>query len=107
MCIVLTDYVYFRIFTSTGTIRRGDEIYQYVDEGGAHGGSSQRVYYRYKQRLDGFVSLDAGSTTGTATTLPLKFEGSSLTLNLKAEGSAIVAITDKDGKRLIVIDDFL
>ncbi len=84
--------------TLYGLIRRGDEIWQYVDEGGGHGGSTQRVYYRYKQRLDGFVSLDAGSTTGTATTLPLKFKGSKLTLNVKATGSVKVAITDKNGK---------
>ncbi|MHC4240699.1 MAG: hypothetical protein ACYSUC_13295, partial [Planctomycetota bacterium] len=85
--------------TLYGLIRRGDEIWQYVDEGGAHGGSAQRVYYRYKQRLDGFVSLDAGEATGTATTLPLKFEGSKLVLNIKAAG-AKVAITDKDGKEM-------
>ncbi|MHC4659099.1 MAG: LamG domain-containing protein, partial [Planctomycetota bacterium] len=81
-----------------GLIRRGDEIWQYVDEGGAHGGDEERSYYRYKQRLDGFVSLDAGSTTATATTLPLKFQGSKLVLNIKATGSAKVAITDKNGK---------
>jgi len=81
-----------------GLIRRGDEIWQYVDEGGAHGGDEERSYYRYRQRLDGFVSLDAGAKTGTATTLPLIFKGSALTLNIKAAGSAKVAITDKDSK---------
>ncbi|MHC4666416.1 MAG: LamG domain-containing protein, partial [Planctomycetota bacterium] len=86
--------------TLYGLIRRGDEIWQYVDEGGAHGGDAQRVYCRYKQRLDGFVSLDAGTATGTATTLPLLFEGSKLVLNIKAMGSAKVAITDKDGKEI-------
>jgi hypothetical protein len=86
--------------TLYGLIRRGDEIWQYVDEGGAHGGDAQRVYYRYKQRLDGFVSLDADQATGTATTLPLLFEGSKLVLNIKAAGSAKVAITDKDGKEI-------
>jgi len=84
-----------------GLIRRGDEIWQYVDEGGAHGGDAERAYYRHRQRLDGFVSLDAGSKTGTATTLPLKFKGSQLILNIKATGSAKVAITDKDGKEMV------
>jgi len=84
--------------TLYGLIRRGDEIWQYVDEGGAHGGDGQRVYYRYCQRLDGFVSLDAGVLPGTATTLPLVFEGDQLVLNLNAQGSARVGITDENGE---------
>jgi hypothetical protein len=86
--------------TLYGLIRRGNEIWQYVDEGGAHGGDAQRVYYRYRQRLDGFVSLDAGTTTGTATTLPLRFQGSRLALNIKATGSAKVAITDENERTI-------
>jgi len=46
------------------------------------------------------VSLDAGAATGTATTLPLKFEGNQLILNIKATGSAKVAIIDKSGKAI-------
>jgi hypothetical protein len=84
--------------TLYGLIRRGDQIWQYVDEGGAHGGDAQRVYYRYSQRLDGFVSLDAGGKPGIATTLPLVFEGDQLVLNLKAQGSARVGFTDENGK---------
>jgi hypothetical protein len=80
-----------------GLIRRGDEIWQYVDEGGAHGGSAPRYYYRYRQRLDGFVSLDAGGSTGTATTLPLVFSGSELALNVAATGPAKVGILDEFG----------
>jgi len=86
--------------TLYGLIRRGDKIWQYVDEGGAHGGSTQRVYYRYTQRLDGFVSLDAGTAAGTATTLPLVFDGDKLVLNVKAAGTVKVAITDDKGKAL-------
>jgi acyl-CoA thioesterase-1 len=84
--------------TMYGLLRRGNEIWQYVNEGGAHGGSAPRYWSRYKQRLDGFVSLDAGSETGTATTLPLRFQGTHFTLNIKAAGSAKVAITDENGK---------
>ena len=84
--------------TMYGLIRRGDEIWQYVDEGGAHGGSAPRYWSRYKQRLDGFVSFDAGARLGTATTFPLIFRGSHLVLNIEAGGSARVAITDEDGK---------
>ncbi|MHC4645796.1 MAG: Calx-beta domain-containing protein [Planctomycetota bacterium] len=84
-----------------GLIRDGDEIWQYVDEGGAHGGAAPRTYYRYRQRLDGFVSLDTGGTTGTATTLPLVFTGDSLELNINASGgSAKVAICDQAGTEL-------
>jgi hypothetical protein len=83
-----------------GLIRRGDQIWQYVNEGGAHGGNPPRYWYRYKQRLDGFVSLDAGAATGTATTLPLVFEGDKLVLNIKATGWAKVAITNENGKAI-------
>jgi len=83
-----------------GLIRHGDEIWQYVDEGGAHGGDADRIYYRYTQRLDGFVSLDAGAARGEATTLPLLFEGGKLILNIKAIGGAKVAITDQNGKEI-------
>ncbi|HUW18121.1 MAG TPA: LamG domain-containing protein [Sedimentisphaerales bacterium] len=86
--------------TMYGLIRRGDQIWQYVDEGGAHGGDAPRQYYRYSQRLDGFVSLDAGETAGTAATLPLMFEGNQLVLNIKATGWAKVAVTDEAGTEL-------
>jgi len=90
-----------------GLIRRGNQIWQYVDEGGAHGGDAPRQYYRYTQRLDGFVSLDAGSKIGTATTLPLKFKGNRLVLNIKADGWAKVALTGQTGTELpgFALDD--
>jgi hypothetical protein len=86
--------------TMYGLIRRGDQIWQYVNEGGAHGGSATRYWSRYKQRLDGFVSLDAGDTAGQATTLPLVFKGDKLALNIRATGLAKVAITDTNGKAI-------
>ena len=51
-----------------------------------------------KQRLDGFVSLDAGAITGTVVTKPLVFEGDKLVLNISAEGSARVGILDEDSR---------
>ncbi len=51
-----------------------------------------------KQRLDGFVSLDAGTTTGTIVTKPLIFEGDKLVLNISAEGTARVGFFDEDGR---------
>jgi len=79
-----------------GLLRRGDEIWQYVDEGGAHGGSDPRTYYRYRQRLDGFTSLDAADA-GKATTRPLVFTGSRLVLNVASRGSVRVGIVNEDG----------
>lgn len=84
----------------SGLIRRGDEIWQYTDHGGPHGGSARRTYYRWTQRLDGFVSLDAGANLGWARTHPLLFQARKLTLNVAARGSMRVAILDEKGDEL-------
>jgi hypothetical protein len=83
-----------------GLIRRGDEIWQYADYGGAHGGSKRRTYARLTQRLDGFASLDAGAEAGWATTRPLIFKGRRLMLNVVARESMRVAILDEKGNEL-------
>jgi hypothetical protein len=94
-----------------GMIQRGDEIWQYgtvrfTEHGGAlYGGVEHEGGYfdsllRLVQRLDGFVSLDAGATKGSATTRPLIFGGNGLTLNVAAKGSARVALLDEAGKAL-------
>jgi len=81
-----------------GLIRRGNEIWQYVDEGGAHGGSAPRHYYRYRQRLDGFVSIDATNEIGYMTTRPLIFEGNRLELNVTADSGFVrVELLDEKG----------
>ncbi|MHC4647157.1 MAG: LamG domain-containing protein [Planctomycetota bacterium] len=81
-----------------GLIRRGDEFWQYFDYGGAHGGGKKRTYARFTQRLDGFVSLDAGNEAGSVITRPLVFDGKKLVLNIDAKGSAKVAILGENGK---------
>ena len=85
-----------------GLIRRGDDIWQYIDEGGAHGDTKgrdkPRVYARVVQRLDGFVSLDAGKTSGMFVTRPIVFDGSKLVLNVAAAGKVLVEIQDGKGK---------
>jgi hypothetical protein len=83
-----------------GLIRRGDEIWQYFDYGGAHGGDKKRTYARLIQRLDGFVSADATGKTGMVVTRPLVFEGKQLVLNVVAKGSVKVAVLDTDGKEI-------
>jgi hypothetical protein len=80
-----------------GLIRRGDEIWQYVDEGGAHGGGAARTYYRYRQRLDGFVSLNG---TGSATTHPIVFTGDRLELNIASTGVSKVAFVGQPGQEI-------
>jgi hypothetical protein len=86
-----------------GLVRRGDRIWQYAQYvTGAHG-SGSKFNVRLTQRLDGFVSLDAGVEVGKVTTVPFIFEGNKLVLNIKAKGFAKVAITDRDGK---MIDGF-
>ena len=77
----------------SGLIRRGDKIWQYTNHGGPHGGSAPRTYYRWTQRLDGFVSLDG---TGTVITKPLVFNGEGVKLTLNSAGSTKVAILDED-----------
>jgi hypothetical protein len=52
-----------------------------------------------KLRVDGFVSIDAGTEMGTLTTKPLVFLGDTLVVNANAEGgSLVVEALDADGK---------
>ena len=82
-----------------GLIRRDDEIWHYVDYGGAHGGGdAKRVYARFTQRLDGFTSLDTETRTGTATSRPITFKGERLVLNITATGETRVEISNEKGK---------
>ncbi len=78
-----------------GLILRGNEIWQYTDHGGPHGGSPPRTYYRWKQRLDGFTSLDG---SGFAVTRPVIFYDSNVRLILNSTGFIKIAILDEDGK---------
>ena len=92
-----------------GMVRRGDEIWQYgtvrfTEHGGAlYGGVEHEGGYfdrlvRLTQRLDGFVSLDAGDEVGTVVTRPLVFEGQKLVLNVAAQGSLAVGLLDEAGR---------
>jgi hypothetical protein len=94
------------MINAVGTIVRGDEVWQYgtvrfTEHGGAlYGGvEHEGGYYdrliRLVQRLDGFVSLDAGDEVGTVVTRPLVFEGRRLVLNVAAEGSLGVGLLDE------------
>lgn len=80
-----------------GMIRRGDEIYQYYcAETRTHGAyydtpDNESGLYRLVQRLDGFMSADAGHEGGWFTTPPLTFSGTRLEFNLN--GSALGYLT--------------
>ena len=99
-----------------GMIRRGRELHQYfVGWPHTHGRpvvwdkdlADRAVWlkkdlggiYCATQRVDGFVSMDAGFPGGRITTRPLRFKGDRLLLNLQAQGSGgiRVALLDADG----------
>ena len=81
---------------ANGMIRRGDKIWQYANCAmvGRKGAT-----VRFTQRLDGFLSFDAGEETGIIITRPFVFEGDKLTLNVNAKGSQVkVAVVALHGK---------
>ncbi len=77
-----------------GLVLRGDEIWQYINR-------NKKNVARISQRLDGFVSANAGEKTGTVITRPFIFDGRKLTLNVNAgKGSVKVAILDLPGREM-------
>jgi len=92
------------LWPTQGMIRRGDEIYEYYcGQARTHGDpptyEGQGGIYRLVQRLDGFVSADAGPQGGWFTTPPLAFSGTRLEFNLNASalGYLAVKIQDEEG----------
>jgi hypothetical protein len=77
-----------------GLVRRGDEIWQYINRGNKNVG-------RCSQRLDGFVYLDADEKDGVLITRPFVFEGNKLTLNVDADkGFVKVGILNLPGRQM-------
>ena len=92
------------LWPTHGMLRRGDEIYEYYcGQARTHGDpptyEGQGGIYRLVQRLDGFVSADAGPQGGWFTTPPLGFSGTRLEFNLNASalGYLTVEIQDEGG----------
>lgn len=94
-----------------GMLRRGDEIWQYylgcrrtheTKEQGEREGRRGEGIFRVVQRLDGFVSADAGPGGGEFTTPPLTFAGRRLLLNAACHGlgEIWVEIQDETGAPL-------
>jgi hypothetical protein len=77
-----------------GLVLRGDHIWQYINRG-------NKNVARVLQRLDGFVSVDAGQRKGMVITQPFIFEGDKLTVNVDAgKGLVKVAILDLPGQEM-------
>jgi len=92
-----------------GMVRRGDEIWmfgtvRFTEHGGVlyggvqHEGGAHDRLLKLVQRLDGFVSLDAGTSPGSLITKPLVFEGEKLELNVVARQPARVALLEESGR---------
>ena len=94
-----------------GMLRRGDEIWQYYygsrrtheeKERAEKEGRRGEAIFRTVQRLDGFVSVDAGPRGGEFTTPPVVFTGNRLVLNAACHGlgEIWVEIRDEAGRPL-------
>lgn len=96
------------LYMAAGLVRNGNEIYQYY--GGYRIGHDSFAKARFdgslcrlKQRLDGFVSADAGFEGGEFVTPLLKFSGDQLLLNVNcsAMGTCKVEMLDAAGTPLV------
>ena len=92
------------VYMGVGLVRRGSFVYQYYTERACtHGFADPEMrIWQAKQRLDGFVSVDAGPEGGHLVTPPIEFEGNRLQLNIDcgAMGEAWVELQDETGKPL-------
>lgn len=88
-----------------GILRRGDELWQYyfgarrthqTRENGEAFGLCGEGIFRVVQRLDGFISVDAGVRGGEFTTPSLVFDGSRLRLNAACHGLGEIWVEVQD-----------
>jgi hypothetical protein len=95
------------IYVGAGMVVRGNEVWQYATgHKASHGDAIRRethgdgTIYLYRQRIDGFVSLDFPDEGGRCVTQPVKIEEEQLLLNLDtgALGNLRVGLLDKNGK---------
>ncbi|MCK5126642.1 MAG: T9SS type A sorting domain-containing protein [candidate division Zixibacteria bacterium] len=93
-----------QMYIGLGLLKINDSLYQYlygVEE--THGDSLKTsAYYRFGQRLDGFVSLDAGFSVGSAETVPISFSGNSLDINYETSGNGYVLCELLDENGLVI-----
>jgi len=81
-----------------GMIRRGDKIWQWANT--SIKGSRKTTTVRLTQRLDGFLSLDAGPQDAIVITRPFVFDGSRLIVNADVKGYMKVAILNLPGSQI-------
>jgi hypothetical protein len=93
------------VLMGIGMLRRGDEIWQYYFGGrrtheekqqAEKAGRTGEAIFRTVQRLDGFVSVDAGHRGGEFTTPPLVFAGDRLRLNAACHGLGEIWVEIRD-----------
>lgn len=93
------------LYMVLGMVIKDNEIWQYCASSAVVHGRRTRhcAIIRLVQRLDGFVSADAGPEGGELTTPPLVFDGNRLELNIdcSAMGEAWVEMLDQHGKKPI------
>ena len=89
------------MYMASGMLRIGNYYYQYFNGlKESHGDTLHTSkYFGMRQRIDGFVSLDAANDWGIASTNTLVFEGNMLLMNYQAEtdGSVLVELQDGNG----------
>jgi hypothetical protein len=89
------------MYMAQGMLKIGDYLYQYFHGMKETHGDPQKTskYYCVRQRLDGFVSLDAGEHAGSVRSPKLLFGGNSLLINYvtDADGYVLVEMLDEGG----------
>ncbi|MFB3825235.1 MAG: hypothetical protein ACE15B_00655 [Bryobacteraceae bacterium] len=83
------------VYMALGMLRRGSELYQYYAGGSADHASStpgRSALMLAVQRLDGFVSAEAGVQGGEFITPPFVFKGSRLQINVDAAATGLVRV---------------
>ncbi len=92
-------------YMGLGMVRRGAEVHMFYsgtskDHGAA--GLARNAIFLAAQRLDGFVSADAGLDGGELVTPWMRFAGESLKLNVDtgAMGTASVKLESEDGRSI-------
>ncbi len=83
------------LYMGLGMLRRGNELYHYyggVNRGHADPKPGDSAVMLAVQRLDGFISADAGPDGGELITPPLTFQGSGLQLNIDTSATGLARV---------------
>ena len=92
-----------RVTPAKEPVQVGDELWFYygASDGDHSNGFRPGCICLAKLRLDGFVSVDAGSAGGTLLTKPFRCDGGVLLVNASARsGAVLVAVLDEDGSHV-------